>query len=297
VSDGLAGRGAGLGVGSSGFVATHGLHNEAQRDAAREVAKQIKDAGLRTVRLIVVDQHGIPRAKYLSGDALVSALENGSDFSGAIYSLDTANGVFPPAFAAGGGFGIEEMTGFPDVTLVPDPTTFRVLPYADRTGWILSDPYFANGKPIPLDGRGHLRRQLARLAERGLELYAGIEVELYVTRPVNESVGFDETGQPGAPGRALEVEPIERGYQFLSDSRMDAFADTLEAIRDGLIDAGIRPRSIENRARTAWWTPSPKSSSGEAGDQCGSSAALPKRSLNRGPRAPQAEAGANDRST
>ena len=246
MSDELAGRSAGLGVGSSGFVATHGLHTEAQRDAAREVVRQIRDADLRTVRLVVVDQHGIPRAKYLSGDALVSALENGSDFSGAIYSLDSANGVFPPAFAAGGGFGIDEMTGFPDVTLVPDPATFRVLPHADRTGWILSDSYFANGKPIPLDGRGLLRRQLDRLAERGLELYAGIEVELYVTRPVNASVGFDETGQPGAPGKPLDVEPIERGYQFLSDSRMDAFAGTVEAIRDGLTDVGIPPRSIEN---------------------------------------------------
>jgi len=98
VSDELAGRSAGLGVGSSGFVATHGLHTDAQRDAAREVVRQIGDADLRTVRLVVVDQHGIPRAKYLSGDALVSALENGSDFSGAIYSLDSANGVFPPAF-------------------------------------------------------------------------------------------------------------------------------------------------------------------------------------------------------
>ncbi len=246
MSDELAGRGAGLGVGSSGFVATHGLHNEAQRDAAGAVVRQIQELGLRTVRLIVVDQHGIPRAKYLSGDALASAFENGSDFSGAIYSLDSANGVFPPAFAAGGGFGIEEMTGFPDVTLVPDPATFRVLPYGSRTGWILSDSYFANGKPVPLDGRGLLRRQLERLAERGLQLYAGIEVELYVTRPVNASVGFDETGQPGAPGKPLEVEPIERGYQFLSDSRMDAFADTLEAIRDGLVGAGIPPRSIEN---------------------------------------------------
>ncbi len=244
MSDGSPG--AGLGVGSSGFIATHGLHSDAQREAAGEVARRIRDGGLRTVRLIVVDQHGIPRAKYLSGDALVSALENGSDFSGAIYSLDTGNGVFPPPFAAGGGFGIEEMTGFPDVTLVPDPTTFRVLPYANRTGWILSDAYFANGKPIPLDGRGLLRRQLARLAERGLELYAGIEVELYVTRPAHASVGFDETGQPGQPGAALEVEVIERGYQFLSDSRMDGIAGTLEAIRDGLVDAGIPPRSIEN---------------------------------------------------
>jgi glutamine synthetase len=233
-------------VGSTGFIETHGLYTDAQRDAARDVAKRIVDAGLRTVRLIVVDQHGQPRTKYLSGDALVSALQNGSDFSGAIYSLDTGNGVFPPAFAAGGGFGIDEMTGFPDVTLVPDPSTFRILPYADRTGWILSEPYFGNGKPMPLDGRGLLRRQLARLAERGLDLYAGLEVEFYVTRPARPAIGFDETGQPGAPGTALEVEVIERGYQFLSDARMDAIAPTLEAIRDGLHDVGIPVRSIEN---------------------------------------------------
>ena len=99
---------------------------------------------------------------------------------------------------------------------------------------------------MPLDGRALLRRQLARLAERGLELYAGIEVELYVTRPASASVAFGETGQPGQPGAVLEVEPIERGYQFLSDSRMDGFAETVEAIRDGLVDVGIPPRSIEN---------------------------------------------------
>ena len=246
MSDGFAGQSAGLGVGSAGFIAAHGLHSDAQRKAAGEVQRQISGAGLRTIRLIVVDQHGIPRAKYLSGAALVSALENGSDFSGAIYSMDTGNAVFPPAFAAGGGFGIDEMTGFPDVTLVPDPTTFRVLPYANRTGWILSDAYFANGKPIPLDGRGLLRRQLARLAERGLALYSGLEVELYVTRLAHTSVGFDETAQPGSPGAVLEVEAIERGYQFLSDSRMDGIAGTLEAIRDGLVDVGLPPRSIEN---------------------------------------------------
>ncbi len=39
---------------------------------------------------------------------------------------------------------------------------------------------------------------------------------------------------------------IERGYQFLSDSRMDGIAATLEAIRDGLADVGLPPRSIEN---------------------------------------------------
>ena len=42
---------------------------------AQEVAKRIADRRLRTVRLIVVDQHGIPRAKYLSGAALAALRE------------------------------------------------------------------------------------------------------------------------------------------------------------------------------------------------------------------------------
>ena len=112
------------------------------------------------MRLVVVDQHGMPRSKSLSADAALAALTNGLDFSGAIYSLDTGNQVFVPAFAQGGGFGIDEFTGFPDVVLVPDPTTFQVLPWADRTGWMLCDVYFSTGQPMPLDGRGLMRRAL-----------------------------------------------------------------------------------------------------------------------------------------
>ncbi len=167
MSEGLA-SGVGLGVGATGFVKAHGLYTEQQQAAAEEVAARIREAGLRTVRIIVVDQHGVPRTKHLSGEAAISAMRNGSDFSGAIYSLDTGNCVFPPAFAEGGGFGIPEMTGFPDISIVPDPTTFRILPWADRTGWMLCDAYFSNGKPMPLDGRAQLRQQLERLRAGGL---------------------------------------------------------------------------------------------------------------------------------
>ena len=141
---------------------------------------RIRELGLRTVRLAVVDQHGVPRGKMLSPEAAIAAMSDGLDFSGAIYSLDTGNQVFVPAFARGGGFGIEEFTGFPDVMLVPDPSTFRVLPWADRTGWMLCDVYFGNGQPMPLDGRGLLRRVLGSLAEAGYDFLAGIEVEFYI---------------------------------------------------------------------------------------------------------------------
>ena len=153
--------GADAGVGQPGFVARHGLLPDSAVALASEVAERILTHRLRTVRLAVVDQHGIVRARALSPEAAIAALSNGLDFSGAIYSLDTGNNVFVPPFAAGGGFGIAELTGFPDVVLVPDPGTFQILPWADKTGWLLCDAYFANGQPVPLDGRGLLRRQLA----------------------------------------------------------------------------------------------------------------------------------------
>jgi hypothetical protein len=99
------GGAADQGVGTPGFVKLHGLHTDEQRASAEAVAAKIRELGLRTVRLVMVDQHGIPRAKFLSAEAAIAAMSNGVDFSGAIYSLDTGNRVFPPAFAAGGDSG------------------------------------------------------------------------------------------------------------------------------------------------------------------------------------------------
>ena len=90
------------GVGQRGFVARHGLYTHEQAAAAEAVAARIRELDLRTVRLVVVDQHGMPRSKSLSPDVAIAAMSNGLDFSGAIYSLDTGNQVFVPAFAAGG---------------------------------------------------------------------------------------------------------------------------------------------------------------------------------------------------
>jgi len=224
-------------------VARHGLMTPEATVLAREVAERIRTHGLRTVRLAVVDQHGVPRAKSLSPDAAIAAMSNGLDFSGAIYSLDTGNQVFVPAFARGGGFGIEEFTGFPDVILVPDPSTFVMLPWADRTGWMLCDVYFGNGQPMPLDGRGALRRQLASLASAGYDFVAGLEVEFYIVSlsggPLSpENAGFTPPPPP--------VSVFERGYQYLSEVRLDSMTSTLEALRDALGALGLLPRSMED---------------------------------------------------
>src|SRR2546429_3172413 len=231
------------GVGQAGFVARHGLYTPEQAAAAEAVASQIRERGLRTVRLTVVDQHGHPRSKSLAPEVATAAMSNGLDFSGAIYSLDSGNQVLVPAFAAGGGFGIDEFTGFPDVVLVPDATTFRVLPWADRTGWMLCDVYFSNGQPMPLDGRGLMRRMLGELRDAGYDFLAGIEVEYYIVRLGAERIMPENAGFTPPPP---DVSVFEKGYQFLSEVRLDSMADTLETIRDGLSAIGLPPRSMED---------------------------------------------------
>ncbi len=231
------------GVGQPGFVARYGLYTPEQAAAAEALADQIRAEGLRTVRLIVVDQHGMPRGKALSPEVAIAAMRNGLDFSGAIYSLDSGNQVFVPAFAAGGGFGIDEFTGFPDIVLVPDPSTFRILPWADSTGWMLCDTYFSNGQPMPLDGRGLMRRMLNQLGDAGFDYLAGIEVEYYIVKVDSDHVAPENAGFTAPPP---PVSVWQRGYQYLSEVRLDSVASTLEAIRDGLAAVGMPPRSMED---------------------------------------------------
>src|SRR5258708_8989266 len=149
-------------------------------------------------------------------------MRSGADFSGAIFSLDTGNRVFPPPFVEGGGFGIDEFTGFPDVVIVPDPTTFRILPWADHTGWMLCDAYFSNGRPLPLDGRAQLRRQLALLADKGYDYVAGLAVELYVyaLEPAYRRYPANSGFTPPPP----PVSVFQLGYQYLSEVRLDSVA-------------------------------------------------------------------------
>jgi glutamine synthetase len=127
--------------------------------------------------------------------------------------------------------------------LVPDPATFQVLPWADRTGWILCDTYFSNGQPLPLDGRGLMRRILGELGKAGFDYLAGIEVEFYIVKLGSDHLAPENAGFTPQPP---PVSVWERGYQYLSEVRLDSVAGTLEVIRDGLAAVGLPPRSMED---------------------------------------------------
>jgi len=232
-----------LAMGKVGFVAEYGLYDQTKSVAAERAEATVADQGIRTVRIMWPDQHGALRGKFVSARDFALSLRNGMDFSGALLSMDSANHVFPPLFVEGGGFGIPELTGFPDVVLVPDPTTFRVLPWADATAWVMCDMYFGNGKEVTLSTRSVMRRQLQAAAEMGFDYVAGLEVEFYITRREWDRIAPDQTGWPPV---APPVSMVAQGYQYLSETRLAQLGDILNPLRDNLEEIGLPLRSIED---------------------------------------------------
>ena len=230
-------------VTAGGFIERHGLYTDEQRVAAQELAARVQEQGLRTVRIVWADQHGVPRGKFVSTGDFVRALRNGIDFSGATLHMDTANHLFTPLFVEGGGFGIPEFTGFSDFILVPDPATFAVLPWAPQTGWILSDMYFPNGKPVPFSMRSVLKQQLAEARKMGYDFLAGLEIEFYILKRESKNIGVNETGWPPP---VPPVSLVAHGYQYLSETRLAEVNTFLQTLRDNLETLGLPLRTMED---------------------------------------------------
>src|SRR5690349_10624470 len=111
------------------FVARHDLWSAEQRRAADEVARRIESHKLEVVRLSFPDLHGILRGKALLANAIPSAFRDGCTVTSTLLLKDTSHRTVVPVFSAGAGLGRPELQGAGDIVMVPDPTTFRVLPW------------------------------------------------------------------------------------------------------------------------------------------------------------------------
>src|SRR5690606_15374670 len=157
------------------------------------------------VRFAFPDQHGILRGKTLVASEAIGALQGGVNMTTTLFAKDTSHLTVFPVFSAGGGFDFDGMQGAADFVMVADPSTFRILPWSPRTGWVLCDAYMTDGRPAPLETRSILRRALAGLPEQDMELVAGLEVEIHVIRGGDARKGPHEGSVPGQPEVPREV--------------------------------------------------------------------------------------------
>lgn len=175
------------------------------------------------VRFSFADQHGVLRGKTVTREALPGVLDGGIGAPSSLLLKDTSGktafGVFsddvPDGFAGAG-----------DVVLVPDESTFRVLPWAEKTGWVLCDLRFPSGEPVPFSSREILRRQLSLAAARGYRMKVGAELEFHVFR------------EPS-------LEATTPGMQLLREESLDGLDGLVWALSTGLKALGLPLRTIE----------------------------------------------------
>jgi glutamine synthetase len=224
------------------FVRRHGLWSEEQHEAVARLKRIVEEQKLEVIRLSFPDQHGILRGKTLVASEALASLESGCTITTTMFAKDTAHRTVFPVFTSGGGFGMREMEGAADVLMVPDPTSFRVLPWSPATGWLLCDVHFADGRPVPFATRNLLKSVLTKLGHRGYDFVAGLEVEFHIFKLDDAKMSPEHAGQPGTPP---DVSLLSHGYQYLTEQRYDAMEPVLEIIRRDIQALGLPLRSIE----------------------------------------------------
>jgi len=223
-----------------GFVERHGLWNPEQAAAAREILGRAETGGMTVVRLVFADQHGLLRGKTVTVGELPNVLRDGTGIASSLLAKDTSGRTVFPLFTKETPLGLPELRGAADMVMVPDPSTFRMLPWSPGTGWLLCDLRFTTGAPVPLCTRGLLRSVLDQAD--GLTYRTGLEVEFHLFRLDDPRLGPGDGGQPGA---APEVGMLNHGHQYLSELRYDELDPILDVLRANIEGLGLPLRSLE----------------------------------------------------
>jgi glutamine synthetase len=210
---------------------------------AGEVVRQVDEAGLRLVRFLWCGNDGTVRAKASSPRGLQARLRSGIGLTVGMQAMNALDQLQP----------VEGMGPVGEVRLVPDPETFRLLPYAPRVGALLCDHVRLDGETAPVCQRSFLKRMQARLAERGARLEVAFENEFSLAReldgsfvPIDSGLCFSTISATAAQDvvddlvAALEAQAIglEQYYAELGHGQHEistAHAPALRAADDQLL--------------------------------------------------------------
>ena len=124
--------------------------------------------------------------------------------------------------------------GYGDFVLKPDLATLRPVPWQEGTAMVLCDLAWEDGSDVVASPRQILRRQLARLAERGWSANAGTELEFMVFRETYESA-WHKAYRNLEPANLYNVD-----YSMLGTARIEPL---IRRIRNAMEGAGM---AVEN---------------------------------------------------
>ncbi len=230
-------------MGRTGFVEQYGLWTGADAADAERVLAQIEENDIEVIRLSFPDQHGILRGKTVMASEAAQAMRNGCGLTTTLLAKDTSHTTVFPVFTPGGGFGIPEMENAGDFVAVPIPASFRILPWAPGTGWLLCDGYLDNGREVPFSTRRILKTAMQAMTDEGFDYIAGIEIECHIYRLEDPMLRPEDATQPASPPK---VSLLNHGFNYLTEQRMDEIDPVFEIVRRDLMALGLPLRTIES---------------------------------------------------
>lgn len=121
-------------------------------------------------------------------------------------------------------------TGYGDMVLRPDFDTLRLIPWLPGSALVMADLTRTDAAPVAVSPREILKRQIARLAERGLVPFVGTELEFIV---------FDDSFREAWGKGYRDLTPASDyniDYALLASTRMEPL---LRDIRLGMEGAGM----------------------------------------------------------
>jgi glutamine synthetase len=139
------------------------------RDAGAAAA-ELEDRGVRAVRLLFPDLHGVARGKDVPVGSLGHVAEEGAAFCAAVLATDLRQ---TPV--------VEESEAFSDVVARPDLGTLRVVPWQPDVAWCVADLWRPEGNERwPDCPRGALAATVDGYAGLGLAPLVGPELEFFL---------------------------------------------------------------------------------------------------------------------
>jgi glutamine synthetase len=146
-----------------------------------ELRAEVEAGSIDTVLLALTDMQGRLQGKRLTArHFLAEVAEHGAEACNYLLAVDVEMGTVP---------GYELFSwerGYGDFVMRPDLGTLRPVPWQEGTAICLADVVCEDGSDVSVSPRQILRRQLARLAERGWRANAGTELEFIVFRDTYE---------------------------------------------------------------------------------------------------------------
>ena len=152
--------------------------------------------GTHTVILGLGDLNGIMRGKRIPASHWPSICERGNAYSIALFAIDMTCDVWDTPY-------VNFDNGYPDMHMFP-LTKPVPLPWEPGVAICFARAEGMDHKPVPLDPRLVLERQVQRAADMGYEVQVGTELEFYLLDP--------ETGKPRDSG--IQVYGLERAAEL-----------------------------------------------------------------------------------